>query len=360
MARKRKPGKPVQLATPKWDAGRKEVRRTRVRAGGAPGSGGPVFAMEAPPALPFGMPGGRTPDRRAGEKSIADMHRLIREREFSSADEANAYIRQFTGPGAMAIPSSEPSTPLERAQQMTCEAFGASGKRRVELAREALAISPDCADAYVLLAEEAATTAEEACDLYRQGVEAGERVLGPEMLEEEEEGHFWGMLETRPYMRARAGLARCLWLLGRHDEATAHWRDLLRLNQGDNQGNRHFLISALLQEGRREEARQLLAAYPNEVSTTWLYSRALLAFQEEGARRAAARRLRGALEFNPAVPDFLLGRRPLPEQNAPYATPGGEEDAVVYARDARPAWEATEGALEWLASESDYSTAPTS
>ncbi len=70
------------------------------------------------------------------------------------------------------------------------------------------AISPLCADAYNLLADEAATPAE-ARDLYLRGLEAGELALGPEDFEEYG-GQFWGFLETRPYMRARHGLALAL------------------------------------------------------------------------------------------------------------------------------------------------------
>ncbi len=50
---------------------------------------------------------------------------------------------------------------------------------------------------------------------------AGERALGPEVFETEA-GHFWGVTETRPYMRARFGLARCLEDLERTDEAIGH------------------------------------------------------------------------------------------------------------------------------------------
>ncbi len=57
------------------------------------------------------------------------------------------------------------------------EAWNAQGARRAQLARKALEISPDCADAYVLLAEEKARTLGEARDLFVQGVAAGERAL---------------------------------------------------------------------------------------------------------------------------------------------------------------------------------------
>ena len=82
-------------------------------------------------------------------------------------------------------------------------------------------ISADCADAYVLLSE-GARDAGEARRLLEQGVAAGERALGREYFEENA-GHFWGLLETRPYMRARQGLAQILWAQGECDAAVAHF-----------------------------------------------------------------------------------------------------------------------------------------
>ena len=58
-----------------------------------------------------------------------------------------------------------------------------------------------------------ANTTEAERDHYAKGVEAGEQALGPEGFEEYA-GRFWGFLETRPYMRARAGLAAALLKLG--------------------------------------------------------------------------------------------------------------------------------------------------
>jgi hypothetical protein len=66
------------------------------------------------------------------------------------------------------------------AQDVMYDAWDQSSKRaRVDLAHKALAISPLCADAYVLLAEEEAKSAEEALELFRKGVEVGEQALGP-------------------------------------------------------------------------------------------------------------------------------------------------------------------------------------
>ena len=87
-------------------------------------------------------------------------------------------------------------TPLERAQELMYDAWDARGRKRRMLAKQALKTSPDCADAYVLLAEETSDPMK-ACELYRKGVEAGERALGTAPFKDDV-GHFWGIQKTRP------------------------------------------------------------------------------------------------------------------------------------------------------------------
>ena len=119
---------------------------------------------------------------------------------------------------------------LFEAQDLMYDAFEESdaGRRRA-LAVEALTISPDCADAYLLLAEETPLEIEQKLELLEAGVAAGERALGAETFVHDV-GSFWLAFETRPYMRVRAALAETLWELERHDEAVGHMRELLRLN----------------------------------------------------------------------------------------------------------------------------------
>ena len=70
-----------------------------------------------------------------------------------------------------------------RAQALMYDAWEASSPgRRVALALKALEISPDCADAFVLLAEEAAETLGDAIALYSKGGEAGERGIREKYL----------------------------------------------------------------------------------------------------------------------------------------------------------------------------------
>ena len=46
--------------------------------------------------------------------------------------------------------------------------------------------------------------------ILERAVKAGKLALGPDGFAEYV-GHFWGFLETRPYMRARHALAEDLW-----------------------------------------------------------------------------------------------------------------------------------------------------
>ena len=285
-------------------------------------------------------------DRRMMDKTMSDIHRLLEQQEFDSIDDVNAYLQQVMASGEP-VPSMPPRTPLEQAQERMYDAFEASGKRRIKLAREALAISDDCADAYVLLAEESVRTPEKARDLYAAGVKAGERALGAEQFEEAV-GHFWGVLETRPYMRARAGLASCLWQLGQRQEAIGHYQEMLRLNPGDNQGIRYVLLTCFMEEGMDAETEQLLSEYEDDIVASWLYNHALLLHRQDKSGKQARAKLQEALQYNPHIPAYLLGRKRLPKQLPPYVSLGDESEAVYYVAEAGHLWLQHKDALDWL------------
>lgn len=250
--------------------------------------------------------------------------------------------------GLLPAQASDRADPARRAQSLIYQAWEAGGRRSVDLAFRALEIDPDCTDAFVLLAEACASDVEEAKDLYSQGVAAGERSLGKRTFEEDA-GHFWGLLETRPYMRARLGLAQCLWALGDREPAVEHYREMLRLNPNDNQGIRSVLASCLLELGRDDETAQLLRQYEDDSCATWAYSRALLTFRRGGDSAGARKTLEKALASNAHVPAFLLGEKRLPRFPPGLIGMGDENEAVSYAFDNSVVWKKTPGALEWLA-----------
>jgi tetratricopeptide (TPR) repeat protein len=237
---------------------------------------------------------------------------------------------------------------IARAQNVMYQAWEATNRReRAALAHKALSMSPLCADAYNLLAEEA-KTADEARALYTRGLEAGELALGPGGFEEYH-GHFWGFLETRPYMRARAGLAMTLLRLGEEDAAIEHFRAMLKLNPGDNQGIRYVLLACMLRRDDREGVKALLSSYGDEWSVHWLYTRALVAYRDgKAAEPATLKLVQEAWSVNEHVPGILAGNQPPAVSASSFVTLGGADEATEYVHECGPAWKATPGAIAWL------------
>ena len=237
---------------------------------------------------------------------------------------------------------------LDRAQELIYGAWEAgTAKRRLALAKKALEISPHCADAYVLLAEHARRGSDAELELWRQGVAAGEAALGKAGFEELV-GQFWGFLETRPYMRARLGLAMALWRRGAREDAVDHLRAMLRLNPGDNQGVRYILAAFLAELGRDAELAALLEQYADDGAAAWAYTAALLAFRREQDTAASRKLLTEAIESNEFVPGYLLGERKMPARLPDYMGAGDAAEAVHFMNDFGAGWKGTPGALDWL------------
>jgi tetratricopeptide (TPR) repeat protein len=231
---------------------------------------------------------------------------------------------------------------VDRAWQET------SGKKREALAKQALSICPHAAEAYVILGNDALDggKTEAALEYYRKGVAAGEKEIGSAF--DEMKGHFWGFIETRPYMRARFGLASALRKSGADREALAHFKEMLELNPEDNQGVRYILMETLLSLGLNDEAEQLHKRY-DDVTAFWVYPKALLDFRKTGDSEQSRTSRAEAVRANAHIPEFLLGRKKLPKALPDRYELGRETEAIIYAAEYGEPWRATAGAIDWLA-----------
>jgi hypothetical protein len=78
-----------------------------------------------------------------------------------------------------------------------------------------------------------------------------------ETIFEEQTGRFWGILQTRDYMRARLGVVEASLKIKTKlatEQALDHIRDMLRLCRGDNMGVRDLAPPLFLRLGRDQEA----------------------------------------------------------------------------------------------------------
>lgn len=293
-----------------------------------------------PPSPKEWLRRGFDPDRRASEQVIADAMRYVE--AHPGADITSILQKHYVG-HSIDEPLTEPRSPAERAQDLCYKAFSCYGRRRVQLAREALRLDPDCADAHVLLAEQSGTAEDELAH-YQRGFEAATRTLG-EATFSENIGEFWNYFPTRPYMRARFGLAQSLVEVGRFDEAIVHALDLLRLNSDDRLGVRHFLLPILLECHRDADAARLLQSY-DEQSAHWQYARALLAFRLGGHCPSANLALERAIKANPFVLEVICAESPIPSPSG--SAPDSMEEGYLVAEELLTAIQETDGAMEWM------------
>lgn len=259
------------------------------------------------------------------EKFHRTLAALMRDKKFGSVEETNDYLQTLLKSGELQrLIDEEPDSPREKALDLAVRAMEEPNSRKARsFAQKALALDPDCVDALVLLAQMDRLNEGGYIDRLRSAVAAGERSLG-ESYFAEYKGHFWGHVESRPYMRARFELALTLHGAGKFEEACVEFEALLELNPQDNQGARYYLLGLYLAQDLHA-ADRLLESYPDDSSPAFLWGRVFRALIA-GDRTRAKEQMPEAFESNPFVLETLLGFRKARFQGPEYEM-GSEEEA---------------------------------
>lgn len=286
--------------------------------------------------------------RFSTESVLRDVHRAIEGKNFGSIEELNAYLASLAGPGLkQSMRDAAPPTPKEEAQELAFQALETeSAEQAWKLVNRALAKDPDCVDALVVLTDLEADSPKKAIEGLQKAVAAGERSLGARFFKENE-GHFWGILETRPYMRARQQLADLLRGVGCLQDAISHYAAMLVLNPNNNQGVRYPLLGAYLTIGDLVSARALLKEFEGDAMATFAWGEALeraLSGDYEGASAA----LKIARRRNRFIELYLMGARELPRFLPESYALGSDEEAVICLENLGGAWAEHPESARWL------------
>ncbi|MHB1673135.1 MAG: tetratricopeptide repeat protein [Acidobacteriaceae bacterium] len=303
----------------------------------------PKTAKSAKTSKP-GLPASRF----AAEQVLRDVQRAIAGKDFASIEGLNAYLAALAGPGLQqSLRDIAPLSPREEAQELAYAAMEAKTKERARtLARRALAKDPDCVDALVVMTGIEAESPEQAIAGLQKALTAGERSLGAKFFKENK-GHFWGLMETRSYMRARVELAELLHREGLNLEAIQHYEALLELNPGDNQGVRYPLLGLYLLVGNLEGARKLLREFEDDAMATFAWGRALERVLS-GDLPGASVALGIARKENRFFELYLTGQKDMPNQWPDSYSLGSEEEAIMCLDNIGLAWVEHPGAALWL------------
>jgi len=274
----------------------------------------------------------------------------IQKHGIEDPDKAIKFVnKNFVGKPIEELLKEYPPEPKELAQDLVFRATQANDKKEIhDLLNKALETDPENIDALSMLAS---LTAEDNEDFARrlEGILKCAKSFFGEGYFRENRGHFWGLTETRPFMRGKMHLIETLQGLDRLKDAIRHCEEMLLLNPNDNQGVRYILLGLYLETDLLDSARKLLKEYKEDCSAVFAWGHVLERFlsrDEPGALKA----LKNANKENPFVLDYLTGKKK-PPRNAPeYFSPGSKEEAYEVLVELTMAWSKHPDALSWLKS----------
>lgn len=290
------------------------------------------------------------PSRFTTERMNRAISRLMNAREFKSDEEAERFIqKQIMGKDLDEILELFEYDLVEEAQELAYEAMDAEDPfEALELTVKALELDPDCVDALMMMGKLTSRSLTDEIKKVKKIIARTEKKFGKKYFEENK-GHFWGMVETRPYMRARAFMVEALRAIGKTDEAILQAEEMLELNPNDNQGIRDSLLGMYLETGNLEGARMLFEKYPSKYFAVFLWGRVLERYLS-GDLKEASRIYRRANERNPYVLDYLTGRTQPSSGVGDFYSPGDESEAILCFEEIGLAWQKHPEAIEWLKS----------
>ena len=296
-----------------------------------------------------------TAQKKTAPPPPAGMEQVLREfvamlgrgDEIVTKDDLNALVNSLRAPSAHDRLSDKEADAKNEAQQFAFDAMEAENDTQArKLAKRALRLDPDCVDALVVMTQLDARTPREAIEGLQKAVAAGERSLGAKFIRENE-GHFWMLIETRPWMRAMAELAAAMKGVGLLTDAIRIYDRMLKLNPNDNQGVRNPLLGLYLAVNDLIGAGGLLNKYKEDSMANFAWGRVLERFLA-GDRRAARAALEKARKANRFVVQYMTAKMPIPEELPEMYSPGSEEEAVLCMDAVGFAWAQHKDAIFWL------------
>lgn len=274
------------------------------------------------------------------------IQQLIDQHQPESPEELQKLLDSLMGKSVydMELPA-EGKTDADKAQELVWAAYELpidKGRRR---AKKALKLDPDCIAAHEYIGNTYQYYHKRGPH-FEKGVEIGRRIFGGDFLKANK-GHFWGITETRPFMRCLGMLAECFYEPGQTPNAIEIWKEMIELNPNDNQGIRYNLLAALLEKKDLKGYKKYRKKYDDDASSYILFSDALKAYIEEGDTAKTQQKLKKAMNSNQYVVPIMMAEYP-PEEYPSSYTWGGEEEAIIYTHMAWRAWKWNDGAKDWM------------
>lgn len=175
-------------------------------------------------------------------KLFEALNKFMDEKKPKNIDEANKVLQEFIPLYNSGKLNYEYSNKVEAYEFLEKARDAKSGKEEIKFVKKALEVDPDCLEAKVMLA----LNQDDFMVIYRDLEQALEdeknRLQKLGYFTKENIGHFYGIFETREYIKAMNSLARIYANDGLIGKAIKLAKEILRLNENDNTGVRYLLM----------------------------------------------------------------------------------------------------------------------
>ena len=154
------------------------------------------------------------------EKLFKELNKYLEDKDCQSEEEMNALIEQFIQQhnANLTFKETTPENAETADDYLELAESAKTKKKKLEFAQKALESDADCLDAEVMILELTSK------------------------VDDDSIGDFWGILETRPYMRLLYKLVTALKECGMYRKASEICQEMLRLCSNDNLGIRYTLM----------------------------------------------------------------------------------------------------------------------
>lgn len=192
------------------------------------------------------------------------LEEFFKNSDVDNIDDANKKLQEFIQMYNNGEIEYE-NTPLDDAYELLEKAENTKNKKEaIKLAKKAYEKSSECFDAILFQ-----------CDLEEDGIKRMKlldkglefeknRLMKEKYFDKENIGHFYGIFETRPYIRGLVAKTEYLLEDGKLRQAGNICKEILRLNQNDNMGSRYLLMAIYAALEEEKEMLNLYKKFPEE------------------------------------------------------------------------------------------------
>ena len=219
---------------------------------------------------------------RETEKVLKEMNKFLEEHADDNMSQEE--LSKFLNEHMMQI-NSKPIEKITEKSAKTSDDFlelayeTDSEAKAISYVKKAIALDEDNLDAIGLRIELTARNTIDALKQYEKAVAHGTKVMEKKGFLKDSVGRFWGVLETRPYMRLRSSYADILIECSMFKKAIGEYEDMIRLNENDNLGKRFTLMHLYALLEMEDEALNLLKQYGEHDETPMIFPLSILYFK---------------------------------------------------------------------------------